>query len=146
MKEEDATRNEGEIATGLSRRREPAANLGDVTSSSEESGSDESSGTETDSSAEVMIKPIFVSKSQRKVKEKEKEADIDHSAKLDKFNVVEKAPKDEYDDIDDTDDIDPEEEYKAWTQREVERFIRDREIIKQQDLEFQEALKRSEDI
>lgn len=113
------------------------------------SSSDES-GSETDSSTEVMMKPVFLSKSQRTKNTAIATVPLDpsdpseHTSKLDKFTTHETTSKDLYDDIDDTDDLDPEAEYELWKQREAVRFNWDREMIKRQESEVQELLRREE--
>lgn len=98
-------------------------------SSSYESGSYES---ESDSSTEqVMLKPVYLKKSQRSKVETTKEP----TAKT--FATVElvEEPTDEFG-VDDTDDVDPEAEFGAWKQRELERYTRDRERMKQAEEEL----------
>lgn len=48
----------------------------------------------------------------------------------------------EFDGINDTDDINPELEYENWKQRELNRFKRDQDIIKQIELEKEDQLRR----
>jgi microfibrillar-associated protein 1 len=126
---------------------------GDGTESDNSGSSSDESGSETDSSTEVMMKPVFLSKSQRSnnpaiasvaTVPSDPSDSSEHTSKLDKFAMQETTSKDLYDDIDDTDDLDPEAEYELWKQREAARFNRDREIIKQQEAEVQELLRREE--
>ncbi|EMG49454.1 hypothetical protein G210_5778 [Candida maltosa Xu316] len=121
-----------------------------MSSSEYESSGDESSSSSSEE--EVLItKPVYISKTQRNEppKQNDDEASSERqkqiiNSKLDqkiepKESVTE---KDEYDGIDDTDDINPEIEFENWKLRELERFKRDQEIIKQLELEKEDQLRR----
>ncbi|RCK64074.1 hypothetical protein Cantr_10684 [Candida viswanathii] len=121
-------------------------------SSSYESGS---SSDESSSEEETVIKPVFVSKAQRNTQQtppatKETTKDEDQRrkeiiySKLDtkETETTTLSKKDEFDGADDTDDIEPEVEFENWKSRELARFQRDFEIIKQVELEKEDQLKR----
>lgn len=138
----------------------------DRESSSDTSGSDAES-YESSSSEEVVLKPIFVSRKQRKSHEKpngkpkastnrssqtevpinKNKEDVDRKKEiaLNKAShevKIEKADGDEFDGIDDTDDIYPEREYQEWRIREKDRYARDREVMVQEEEMKDEIMRR----
>lgn len=138
----------------------------DKESSSDTSGSD-SESYESSSSEEVVLKPIFVSKKQRKSHEKPNEksnartnrsSPTEVAGNADREDVnrkkeialkkasrevrIEEADGVEFDGIDDTDDIYPEKEYEEWRRREKDRYRRDRELMMQEEEMKDEIVRR----
>ncbi|CUM49784.1 Splicing factor, Prp19-binding domain-containing protein [Debaryomyces fabryi] len=138
----------------------------DRESSSDTSGSDAES-YESSSSEEVVLKPIFVSRKQRKSHEKQNgkpkastnrssqtevpinkdTEDVDRKKEITLNKAshevkIEKADGDEFDGIDDTDDIYPEREYQEWRIREKDRYARDREVMVQEEEMKDEIVRR----
>lgn len=140
--------------------------MSDMESSNDASGSD-SESYESSSSEEVVLKPVFVSKNQRKshvnqqnskpndtnrstqtkiIVDKEiGETDRKKEIALNKAThevKVEKTDGDEFDGTDDADDIYPEKEYDEWKIREKDRYKRDRERIMQEEQMKDEIVRR----
>lgn len=124
----------------------------DSSSSEEESSSEESSSSEDD--GPVLVKPKFISKTQRTVTKTEPakveedpevrkahtlalaESTIQHQLTIEAMFSGEPDP--EVLMVDDTDDIDPEAEFTAWKIRELTRVKRDREQIVTRERELEE--------
>lgn len=141
-------------------------NMSDSESTNDTSGSD-SESYESSSSEEVVLKPVFVSKNQRKShvnQQNSKSTDTNRGTQtevvvtkeiggidrkkeiaLNKAShevKVEKTEGDEFDGIDDADDIYPEKEYDEWRIREKDRYKRDRERIMQEEQIKDEIVRR----
>lgn len=139
--------------------------MSDRESSSGTSGSD-SESYESSSSEEEVLKPVFVSKNQRKshvnqqnskpsdtnrgtrteaVDKEIRETDRKKEIALNKASHevrIEKTDDNEFDGIDDADDIYPEKEYDEWRLREKDRYKRDRERILQEEQVKDEMVRR----
>lgn len=124
--------------------------MSDQDSSSYTSGSDGES-YESSSSEEVVLKPVFLTKDQRRkthVKSNVKQdnakgpeggnIDLKPTGEVDRRKEialskaghemkVETGDGDDFDGVDDADDLNPEQEYEEWQRREKERYQRDRE-------------------
>lgn len=140
--------------------------MSDRESTSDTSGSD-SESYESSSSEELVLKPVFVSKNQRKSHVNQQNSKPDGSNRSTQTEVivdndigeidrkkeialnkashevkVEKTNGDEFDGIDDTDDIHPEQEYDEWRIREKDRYKRDRERLIQEEQMKDEIVRR----
>lgn len=126
---------------------ESRSSSNDNSSSDDDSSSDDSSSDDSSSDDQVMLKPVFVSKTKRNQKKdisfskgdnEEDEnrirnitlAKVEHNLKIDLQDISNDV---EYDGIDDTDDMNPEQEYEDWKARESNRYIRDRKVSQEQE-------------
>lgn len=135
--------------------------------SSEEEKSSEEESSEEEVPRQVLLRPTFIKKENRKKFAKNTiqhgSQNDQHSAekerkKIEVDEIVEEQIKkdlaaraagkkhwdddEEEDDIDDTDDIDPEAEYAAWKLRELKRIKREREEIEKKEKEMEEIERR----
>lgn len=140
--------------------------MSDEESSSYASGSN-SESYESSSNEEVVLKPVFLSRNQRKSHEnlqKSKQNDINRGieegridekviSEIDRKKAIilnkaghevntEKIDGNEFDGVDDADDVDPENEYEDWKIRENGRYKRDRERMAQEEQTKDEKVRR----
>lgn len=138
--------------------------------SSSDSSSSSSSEEEEEEEDLMITKPIYMSKTTRnkegslnnqitntneekgQLEEKSGDNSSEHTNRRKQITIskldhqVIQDPSDnklEFDGVDDTDDIDPELEYENWKIRELNRFKRDQDIIKQIELEKEDQLRRN---
>ena len=162
------TNHQQEDPVSLSSTNEFNSSSGeDSTSDSSSSSSSEEEEEEEDL---MITKPIYMSKTTRnkegslnnqitntneekgQLEEKNGDNSSEHTnrkkqitiSKLDHQVIQDTSDnKLEFDGVDDTDDIDPELEYENWKIRELNRFKRDQDIIKQIELEKEDQLRRN---
>ncbi|EAZ63148.2 predicted protein [Scheffersomyces stipitis CBS 6054] len=122
-------------------------------SSSSGSESSDSGSYESSSEDELILQPVFLTKSQRSKKtESEDNENRSKQALLSKIdnnisNSINDLTVDSetlYDGIDDTDDLDPEKEYSDWKERELARFNRDRLAWQLEEQEQDEKIRRQQ--
>ncbi|CUM63311.1 uncharacterized protein PRCAT00000882001 [Priceomyces carsonii] len=101
-----------------------------------------SSGDETSSDEEVILKPVFIDKFRRAktvASNDKRSRGLDRNdkalvaSKMDAMSQRSTVEMDVFDGVDDTDDIDPEGDYEAWKRREKERYVRDRALLEAQE-------------
>ncbi|OZJ02460.1 hypothetical protein BZG36_04109 [Bifiguratus adelaidae] len=148
------------------RARQRLAEEQRVEGAEEESEEEESSEYETDSEEEEqeikLVKPVFISKSQRDTVKTREKLEAEEAAKeearkkqleerrLQSHNMVAEQIKRELEaptrdadgsgppEVDDTDDVDPAQEYEEWKIRELMRIKRDKEEKAERERELEE--------
>ncbi|KAK6455449.1 micro-fibrillar-associated protein 1 [Scheffersomyces xylosifermentans] len=128
--------------------------------SNESSSGSDSSGSEEESSSEeeqVLLKPVFLSKSQRarknerkdvesgdpmQISDRQKQVALSKLEQSTKNSSLQDTEENDFDGIDDTDDLEPEKEFEDWKSRELARFYRDRELWRQEEAIVDERIRR----
>ncbi|KAK6197417.1 uncharacterized protein RJT21DRAFT_116349 [Scheffersomyces amazonensis] len=121
--------------------------------SQEESSEENSSSSEEE---QLLLKPVFLSKAKRSQiqskgpqdrsfheSNRAKEITLSNLENTSQDIDVSKIADDDFNGIDDTDDLDPEQEYLDWRKRELQRYKRDQQILKQKDLIKEDQVRRS---
>lgn len=117
-----------------------------------ESGSEESSSSDD----EVMVRPVFVSKTKR-IKNKTqidtatdttdsskaREIALERAENLGTIEVIEGA-NEAFDGVDDSDDVEPEKEYTEWRGRERKRYERDMALLREEEKAHEDKLRRED--